>query len=204
MGQGVAILAGFPVCPKPGCSTRICHGTDSSALCTQRRPRRCVSERRESIGMGRIPQIGEWRTGDIGARSGRTLLPEDPGLVVARRMRRRGGQSDYRREEWRWQDPEWGVMVCLWSREEGFYSCCRASSVVLFDQLGSVHLGCGFPRIVALGVPFPFKEILQFLLFPKIAMAPYCFHLVFVFSYCNVGRRSGEVRTIVICFDVWG
>jgi hypothetical protein len=67
-----------------------------------------------------------------------------------------------------------------------------------------MYLGRGFPCVVALGITFPFEEILQFLLFPKVAMVSYRFHLVFVFSYRDVGRWSGEVRTVVICFDIWG
>jgi hypothetical protein len=67
MGQGVAILAGFPARPDPGCLTSACRGNDSSAPRTQRRLRRCASGRRESVDLGGRPQIGEWRTGSDGA-----------------------------------------------------------------------------------------------------------------------------------------
>jgi hypothetical protein len=95
-------------------------------------------------------------------------------------------------------------MIHFWSQEEGFYSRCWASGVVLFDQLRGVYLSRGFPGVVALGVSFPFEEILQLLLSPEIAVASYCLHFVFILSYCNVGRWSGEIRTMVICLDIWG
>jgi hypothetical protein len=67
-----------------------------------------------------------------------------------------------------------------------------------------MYLGRRFPRVVALGVTFPLEEILEFLLSPEIAVTSYCLHFVFIFSYRDVGRWSGEVRAVVICFDIWG
>jgi hypothetical protein len=96
------------------------------------------------------------------------------------------------------------VIIYFWSQEESFYKSGRASSVVLFDQLRSMHLCCGFPGVVTLGVSLPFEEVLQLLLSPKVAVVSYRLHFVFIFSYCNVGRWSGEVRTMVICLDIWG
>ena len=76
--------------------------------------------------------------------------------------------------------------------------------MVLFNEGGGVYLVCWVPCVIAFQVPFPFEEILQFLLSSKEAVIAYCFYLVFIFFNYEVRWWSGVIGSVFFGFDIWG
>jgi hypothetical protein len=83
------------------------------------------------------------------------------------------------------------------------YNLRQASLVVLFQQFRCIVQGGGFPRIVCLWVSFPFEEILELFVSPKVAVASDGFHLVLRFAFDEIWRWSRKVLTVLLRLLVW-
>jgi hypothetical protein len=86
----------------------------------------------------------------------------------------------------------------------GSYSCEGVSSVVGFDQVLCVNVGCGFPGVVAFGVINPFNKVLQRLCTAMVSVSEDSFHLIFFLAINQLRRRSGEVRSVGCGFMIGG
>jgi len=62
----------------------------------------------------------------------------------------------------------------------------------------------GLPRVVALRISPPFKEILKSFVSSEVSMFPYCFHLVFVLTFDEIRWWSQEVWAVRVRFNVRG
>ena len=77
-----------------------------------------------------------------------------------------------------------------------FYVHYGRLSVIGFKDIRGMDVPGRFPGIVAFWVAFPFYEILQGLVTPKIPVITDLLHLVFRFAVDKVRWRSGEVRAV--------
>jgi hypothetical protein len=84
------------------------------------------------------------------------------------------------------------------------YSYEGVLSVVSFDQILCVNVGCGFPGVVALGVINPFNKVLQRFCTAMVPVSEDSFHLIFFLSINQFRRRPGEVRTVGCGFMIGG
>jgi hypothetical protein len=75
----------------------------------------------------------------------------------------------------------------------GFHSFLGSVLMIEFDEIWCVDLIGLFPGIIALGVPFPFDEVLQGLAPPPGLMGTYLFYFVFFFAINQIWWRSGKV-----------
>jgi hypothetical protein len=86
----------------------------------------------------------------------------------------------------------------------GFYSCEGVPSVVSFDQVLCVNVGCGFPGVIAFGVIHPFNKVLQRFCTAMVSVSEDPFHLIFLLSIDQFRRWSGEVRSMGGGFMIGG
>jgi hypothetical protein len=68
--------------------------------------------------------------------------------------------------------------------------------MILFDQLLGVDAVLRFPRVVAVGISFPFKEVLQLPLSSLELVIDNGFYFVFIFSPNQFGWWSDEIGSV--------
>jgi hypothetical protein len=68
--------------------------------------------------------------------------------------------------------------------------------MILLDQLLGVDAIFRFPRVVTVGISFPFKEVLQLSLSSLEPVIDDSFHFVFVFASDQFGWRSDEIGAV--------
>jgi hypothetical protein len=68
--------------------------------------------------------------------------------------------------------------------------------MIFFDQLFGVDAIFRFPRVVAVGISFPLKEVLQLPLSSLVSVIEDGFYFVFVFSPDQLGWRSDKVGPV--------
>ena len=72
--------------------------------------------------------------------------------------------------------------------------------MILSYQLWGAHVVGWFLGVVALGVPLPLDQVLEFT--PLIAMGPDGFDFVLCFTLDHVRRWPHKVLTVFFCFDI--
>jgi hypothetical protein len=68
--------------------------------------------------------------------------------------------------------------------------------MIKFDEDGCVSLIGVFPSVVALGVAFPFDEVLECFAMPPSPVTADLFHFVFFFTINQIRGRSGEIQAM--------
>jgi hypothetical protein len=68
--------------------------------------------------------------------------------------------------------------------------------MISFDKVWGVDLVRGFPRVVAIGISFPFNQVLESPGSSMTSVADDTFYHVFGFSFDKVRWWSGKVRTV--------
>jgi hypothetical protein len=93
----------------------------------------------------------------------------------------------------------------------GFRKSCASlfifqivASIVLFEKIRCIQLIFCFPGVIGFRVALPLKEILKSFVLPEIAMTSDGLHFIFRFSVGKIRWGSHKVRTVGICFDIWG
>jgi len=90
---------------------------------------------------------------------------------------------------------EWGDDG-LYVRSSSFYAFEREATMISFDKVWGVDLVRGFPRVVAIGISFPFDQVLESPGSSMTSVADDTLHHVFGFSFDKVRWWPGEVRTV--------
>jgi hypothetical protein len=85
-----------------------------------------------------------------------------------------------------------------------FYAFKVMALVILFQEVGCVQLIFWFPCVICFWIPFPFEEILESFVLPKVAVTSDGFHFVSHFSIDQVRRRPHEVGAVGRYLDEWG
>ena len=76
--------------------------------------------------------------------------------------------------------------------------------MVEFDEFGRMDLIGVFPSVITFGIPLPLDQILQGLVSPPGPVGMYLFHFILLFPINQIWWRSGEVRSMCLCFSVGG
>ena len=83
-----------------------------------------------------------------------------------------------------------------------FYVRCGRLSVIGFKDVRGMDVLGRFPCVIAFRVTFPFYEILQGLVTPKIPVVTDLLYFVFRFAVDKVRWRPGEVRAVCGSFAI--
>ena len=92
-----------------------------------------------------------------------------------------------------------GVFVIEMGR---FYVCYGRLSVIGFKNIRGMDVPGRFPCVVAFWVAFPFYEILQGPVAPKVSVITDLLHFIFCFSIDKVRWWSGEVGAVCGSFAI--
>ena len=72
--------------------------------------------------------------------------------------------------------------------------------MIFLYQLWGAYIVRGFPGVIALRVPFPLDQVLEFA--PLITMGPDSLDLVLCFALDHVRRWPHVILAVFFCFDV--
>jgi len=90
---------------------------------------------------------------------------------------------------------EWGD-DSLYVRSSSFYAFERKTTLISRNKVWGVDLVRGFPHVVAIGISFPFDQVLEGPGSSMTSVADNALHYIFGFSFDKVRWWSGKVRTV--------
>src|SRR5712671_7959755 len=94
--------------------------------------------------------------------------------------------------------------MCFAESRRSFYLFGGVSTVVLFEECWRLQISCGFPRVVAFGVPKPLDQVLQLFSPPLTSVAADGLDFVLFSPPHEVRWRAGVVFPVFFCFAIWG